>query len=99
MKVLKNTVTFIPITKFTKLQSAVAKLFKLPLAQRYTMEARIKLEPNKTITFGQNVIDNCGNEWSVLTKKPDTNEYLLVSGTTIHECDSFYFLTDLELID
>jgi len=85
MKVLKNTVTFIPITKFSKLQSTVAKLFKLPIAQRYTMEARIKLGELDKLSFGQNVIDNCGNEWSVLTKKPDTNEYLLISGMTIHE--------------
>ncbi len=99
MKVINSKVTFKRISKYSKLQLAVAKLFKLPLAHRYIMEAKFKISPMDILHMGQDLIDNCGNEWYVDGRNLATNEYIAKSGQSIHECEGNYFLTHVSVIE
>lgn len=96
MQVINPVVTFIPITKYNKLQLLAAKLFRINPAYRYTMEARLKLGPTDKLGIKQDVLDNFGVSWYVTARHTANNEYMLVSGETIHECDGNYLLTTLK---
>ncbi len=99
MKVITSEVKFEKVTKYSKLQQAVAKLFSLSLAHRYTMEAKFKLGPADKLQLQQDIIDNCGNEWYVVSRNPATNEYCAKSGLTVPEQEGSYFLTHVSVIE
>lgn len=80
MQVINPMITFIPITKYNKLQLLIAKVFKIKPAYRYTMEARLKLGVTDKLSLKQDVVDNFAITWYVISRNTSVNEYMLVSG-------------------
>jgi len=100
MKVLSSKIKFEEVpSKNTKLQSAVAKLFKLKLEKRYVMEAHIRLDFEDKLSINDDLVDNFGKEWYVVSRNKSTNEYFIKSGESIHECNNEYFLTNISVIE